>query len=233
MSALGSWTGEEARAFDQHLQKSIGLPAALLMENAAAALAQTITQIAQEKGFTKILLLCGTGHNGADALVAARHLAGGGLDVRVALPLGLPRALSLGEPALAILPRLGIRAAHPDTPLAELLAGRDLVVDALFGLGLDRPLLGAAARLIQALNAAQRPVLAVDLPSGLDATTGAVWGSAVRATWTLSFVAPKLGFTVGAGPDLAGEVRTAGIGLSAGFADSWVQARRAALRRES
>ncbi len=233
MIAPGSWTGEEARAFDQYLQQSIGLPAALLMENAAAGLAQAITQLAQEKGFTKILLLCGTGHNGADALVAARHLAGGDLDLRVALPLGPPRALSLGEPALAILPRLGLRPPHPDTPLADLLADRDLVVDALFGLGLDRPILGAAARLIQALNATQKPVLAVDLPSGLDATTGQVWGSAVRATWTLSFVAPKQGFTRGAGPELCGEVRTAGIGLSAGFADSWLRARRAALRRES
>lgn len=228
-----AWSGAEAREFDAWLQQELGLPAAHLMENAAAGLANSLLQISAEQGFTRILLLCGPGHNGGDGLTAARQLHGGGLDLRLALPLGLPKPGSLPAAALAVLDRLGLRPEPAGTPLADLLAGRELVVDALFGLGLDRPLEGSARDLIQGLNASRLPVLAVDLPSGLDATTGAVWGAAVRAGWTLSFVGPKQGFQRGEGPALTGQVRIAGIGVAAEFAEAWLRARRAAPNRES
>lgn len=224
------WTAEEARDFDLHLQQELGLPAALLMENAAAALARLIAQISTEQGLTRILLLAGRGHNGADALVAARHLAGGPWSLRCALPLGPPRPGSLGESALAPLSRLGLAPA-PEASLPELLADRDLVVDGLYGIGLDRPLEGAARACVEALNASGLPVLAVDLPSGLDASTGEARGAAVRARWTLSFVGRKAGLARGAGPAHAGAVSVAGIGVHADYASAWLARRRAALRR--
>jgi NAD(P)H-hydrate epimerase len=231
-AAACAWTGEEARAFDLHLQRDLGLHAALLLASAGAAVAATIAQLAADGGFARIVLLAGTGHNGADAMVAARHLAGGALQLRCILPLGPPRPGSLGEPARECLRRLGL---DPLVGAAggEFLDAADLVVDGLFGVGLDRPLVGAARALVEAVNAVRRPVLAVDLPSGLHADTGEALGAAVAARWTLTFVGPKAGLLRAAGPACVGEVRTAQIGTSAAYAQAWLARRRAALSRRS
>lgn len=227
------WSAEEAQAWDHYLQHDLGLTASLLMEDAAVALANNILQVSKDKGFTKTLLLCGTGHNGGDAVTAARHLLGSSLDLRLAFPLGPPRPASLTLGALTTLARLGLHPEPASTPLRHLLQGTDLVVDALFGIGLNRPLTGAAHDLVLALNAAKLPVMAVDVPSGLNATTGSVWGAAVRADWTVSFVGVKQGFLQGSGPALAGEVRIAEIGVRPEIAAAWLQTRRAAISRGS
>lgn len=232
MRAL-SWSSEEAQAWDRFLRENLGLASSLLMENAAVELANNILQVAKDKGFTKILLLCGTGHNGGDAVTAARHLMGGSLDLRLAFPIGPPRPGGLTEAALQPLARLGLHAEPVGTPPSQLWAGRDLVVDALFGLGLNRPLTGAALDLVVELNATRVPVLAVDVPSGLDATTGASWGAAVRADWTLTFVGPKQGFQKGVGPTVTGQIQIAEIGVRPEIAEAWLRSRRAALSRES
>jgi NAD(P)H-hydrate repair Nnr-like enzyme with NAD(P)H-hydrate epimerase domain len=196
-----AWSATEAIAFDQHLQRELGLAAPLLMENAGAALAQEALQMLAEQGLPRIVLFCGPGNNGGDALVAARHLAGAGPEVEIRLPLAL-------DPA---------RAAAVDRWL----------VDGLFGLGLSRPLEGAARAAVQLLNGSGSPILAADLPSGLDADRGVALGLAVRATRTLTFVAPKRGMTVGLGPECCGEVRVADIGVHAAYAAAWLGARRA------
>jgi NAD(P)H-hydrate epimerase len=220
------WTRQEAQAFDRHLQEDLGLPAAILMENAAAGLANKLLQVAQDKGFRRILLICGTGHNGGDALVAARQLQGCGLEFRLALPLGSPRPGNLAAAALLPLASLGLHPAVPGQPLKGLMSSTDLVVDALFGLGLDRPLHPPAVALMQELNDARLPTLAVDLPSGLDADTGATWGAAVRADWTVTFVGPKQGFGRGQGPALCGEVSIAGIGVRMEYGEGWLRTHR-------
>lgn len=174
------------------------------------------------------MLLCGPGHNGADALVAGRQLLGGPWSLDCLLPLGPPSPGSLGTAALRTWCALGQTAATDPGALEAALQAPALLVDGLFGLGLNRPLTGPARACIERVSASGLPVLAVDLPSGLDATSGGIQGVALPATWTLTFVGPKTGFSRGAGPTLCGRIHVADLGVRPEIAQAWLTRRRAA-----
>jgi ADP-dependent NAD(P)H-hydrate dehydratase / NAD(P)H-hydrate epimerase len=181
-----------------------GTPGIALMESAGAAVAERARALAPEGG--RVLILCGPGNNGGDGFVAARHLAEAGRAVEVVL-LGA-RADLKGDAALAARAWTGpVREGAPDA-----LPAADLVVDALFGAGLSRDLDGAARALVEAVNGAGLPVLAVDVPSGVDGDTGAVRGAAIRASETVTFVAFKPGHLLLPGRDLCGRLHLADIG---------------------
>ena len=176
-----------------------------LMRRAGAAVARRAAALAGEGA--RVLVLCGPGNNGGDGLVAAALLADRGFAVTVAL-LG-PRAALRGDAAEA--------AAGWPGPVAD--PGRidpaacDLVIDALFGAGLSRSLDGAALDLVRRVAASGRPVLAVDVPSGLDGDTGAIRGEAARARETVTFARRKPGHLLLPGRALCGDVHVADIGL--------------------
>lgn len=221
------WSTAEAHAFDAWLQEELEIPAALLMENAGQALAGAVRRAAEEASAERVLFVIGPGNNGGDGLVAARQLWGSpGLEIALAAPLGPPR--NPDSPAFqALAPLEALEVPWWEGPLEGLAEeGFGLVVDALFGVGLSRPLAGAAAEAVRALNASGLPILAVDVPSGLDADTGTAPGPAIRAQWTLTFVAPKRGFLQDAGPACCGQVEAAGIGVSRALAEAWVARRR-------
>jgi hydroxyethylthiazole kinase-like uncharacterized protein yjeF len=162
----------------------------------------------------RVLVLAGPGNNGGDAVLCAAELATAGLDVTVVftgdaarLPPDAARAHAAARPA-------GLRWLAPDAP--DLRAEWDLVVDGLFGIGLARPVDGAAADLIACVNALSCPVLALDVPSGLDADTGQPVGAGpvLRATHTLTFIGDKPGLHTGAGRDYAGAVAVDTLGLA-------------------
>jgi len=202
----------------------------LLMENAASALATCLRARVEARGARRLLLVAGPGNNGADALVAGRHLAAlPGLEVGWTLPGGQPSPGSLGAQALEVLHRL--RAEGALLPGPESPAEADLVVDGLFGVGLGRALEGRFAALVDAVNAATAEVVAVDLPSGLDATSGEILGAAVRADVTVSFVGPKRGNLVAAGPACTGTLQCADIGVPRAYAERWRIAARARAGR--
>ena len=166
------------------------------------------------------MILCGPGNNGGDGGVVARHLDAWGYPVQVVW-FADPHQLR-GDAATQwqILERSGIdQTAWSDasavTPerLDALLAGAGWVVDGLLGTGLTRPVEGALREAIEAVNRAGKPVLALDLPSGLDADRGVPLGVAVRATATATFVAPKLGFGQPGARDYTGEVVVIDIGV--------------------
>lgn len=220
-------TRREAQAFDRHLQEECGIPASLLMENAGASLASHAAAAARATGGQRVLFLVGPGNNGGDALVAARHLHGGaGIFVAAVAPLGLPEGRdSPASAALRAARAIGVQLLPG--PLESVLANPwDLVVDGLFGVGLSRPLEGAALDAVDALARSPLPVLAVDVPSGLDCDTGLVLGAAPAARWTLTFVAPKAGFFRNQGPSCCGTVSVAGIGVSSGHLQSWLEKHR-------
>jgi len=149
----------------------------------------------------QLLVVCGGGNNGGDGLVVARLARAAGRDVRVVLTRAPERLAGEAAAAWADFAAAGGDALAPaDVDCADC----DLVVDALLGTGLDRPVAGTAAGLIDDIRSAGRPVLAVDVPSGLSADSGAVLGTAVRADATLSFIGRKRGLYTGAGPDHAG-----------------------------
>ncbi|MCK0195578.1 NAD(P)H-hydrate dehydratase [Ancylobacter sp. 6x-1] len=175
-----------------------------LMERAGTAVADVA---ARRPLATRIAVLCGPGNNGGDGFVAARVLTQRGYRVALGL-LGSPDALRGDAAAMAERWRGEvIPAARVD------LASADVVIDALFGAGLARDLDGEAAALVAALNAARKPVLAVDLPSGIDGTSGQVRGVAVRAEETVTFFRRKPGHLLLPGRIHSGRVRVADIGI--------------------
>ena len=183
-----------------------GVAGVRLMENAGAAVARRIMALAAPGA--RVAVLCGPGNNGGDGFVAARRLRTEGYAVRLAL-LGSSDRLS-GDAAR--------HAAVWGGPVATLdpacLADADVAVDALFGAGLARPLEGAPAAVVRALNAMTIPVVAVDVPSGISGDTGAVRGDlAVRATATVTFFRPKPGHLLYPGRAHAGDVTVADIGI--------------------
>ncbi len=220
---MDTWSCSECAGLDRHLQEERALPAPLLMENAGAALAAAARRLAAASGADRLLFVCGPGNNGGDGLVAARQLHGE-LPVAVWAPLGLPRR-DAGNGARAAAMAIGVPLREDALPPPPS-SGTPLLVDALFGTGLSRPLEGAARAAVEWVNASGAPVLAVDAPSGLDGDSGEVLGVAVRARWTLSFVAAKEGFLRAQGPLHCGEVLVAGIGVSAAYARAWRDAQR-------
>lgn len=175
-----------------------------LMEAAGAAVAEAV-QVGWPAG--AVLVLCGPGNNGGDGFVAARLLAEAGRDVRLAL-LGSADKLD-GEAAANAARWTGEMA--PLTP--ALIDGADVVIDALFGAGLGRPLDGVARETVDAVNASGVPCVAVDVPSGVHGDTGQVLGAAAQAATTVTFFRRKPGHLLYPGRGLCGEVRVADIGI--------------------
>lgn len=173
-----------------------------LMEQAGTRVAVEAATLLAERGLTRVVLLVGPGHNGGDAEVAER-------------------LLRARRPALSTLLWRPLQGDSPPP-----LDARTLLVDGLFGVGLSRAVEGAARAAIEHVNASQACVLAIDIPSGLCATTGAVLGAAVRAQRTVTFVGPKRGFFVGAGPAHVGTWRAVEIGFPAAEAEAWLATRR-------
>jgi ADP-dependent NAD(P)H-hydrate dehydratase / NAD(P)H-hydrate epimerase len=185
-----------------------GSPA--LMERAGAAAAEFARALCGDKA-KAILIVAGPGNNGGDALEAAVHLKRWFFRVAVvfrgrreALPPDAKAALAKWEAAGGTL--------QEDIPKDSRF---DLVIDGLFGIGLKRALAGAYAAQVETLNALGVPILALDIPSGIDADTGAVMGCAVRADHTITFIAHKPGLLTLDGPDHAGDIRLDALGLDA------------------
>src|SRR5258705_67901 len=161
-----------------------GVPGSTLMENAGRAVADLVTT--RHPSGSRIAVVVGPGNNGGDGLVAARMLAERGQRAGVLLVGGMERLR--GDAALAGQRWQGsTEAAEP-----AALPPADAVIDALFGAGLDRPVEGVPRAMIEAMNAGPR-VYAVDLPSGINGTSGAVMGIAVNAAETVTFFRRKIG----------------------------------------
>jgi ADP-dependent NAD(P)H-hydrate dehydratase / NAD(P)H-hydrate epimerase len=178
-----------------------------LMENAGRAVADAVA--GRHPGGSRVVVVAGAGNNGGDGFVAARILRERGHHVRVAL-LGDANKLKSDAGAAAK------RWAGPLDPVApESLSRADVIIDALFGAGLDRAVAGAARMMIDAINASGLPVVAVDLPSGINGTSGAVMGAAVRASCTVTFFRRKPAHLLLPGRLLCGAVTVADIGIKA------------------
>lgn len=197
-----------------------GIPGIVLMENAGQAVARVAADHAPRN--RHILVMCGPGNNGGDGFIAARVLAARGFQVDVGLlkdPAGLK-----GDAALAF-ERMGLPSAFlfADDRFAEefheKLKKADLIIDALFGAGLDRPLQGNVASLVETINQSQIPVVAVDLPSGINGATGEVLGKAIKSHATVTFFCEKPGHILYPGRGHCGDVTVADIGIDKGALD--------------
>ena len=196
----------EARQIDRDAVEHLGIPSIVLMENAAKAAASVAATMGEQW-----VVYCGPGNNGGDGLAMARHLG------------RLARVFLMSEPdpqrypdaalQLQILRRAGHPVAVGDMPPDGLAT--DVIIDAMFGTGLSRPLVGKAAAWIAQFNQSPGRKLCIDIPSGLDGDTGAELGVACCADTTVTFVAPKHGLLKA--PGHVGALVVAGIGLPEKF----------------
>ncbi len=199
------------RAADSWAIEDQGIPSLELMETAGAAVAEAALQIA---GPGPARVVCGKGNNGGDGLVAARHLADTGHEVEAVLLW--PRG-ELSPDASANLARFEGRVLEVGPgDLAGVLAGSGVIVDAIFGTGFSGAPRAPADGAIEAINRCEVGVVAADIPSGVDASSGEVAGAAVQAEITVSFHAAKLGHWIAPGRAYTGDLRVAEIGIPAG-----------------
>ncbi len=214
-------TRDEVRAFDAWAIDTLGIPGVVLMENAGRSCAELIREKFKNAARSKVCIFCGTGNNGGDGYVIARHLINDGFDVAVVVCGDPGKIKGDARTNLDILERMGRRIERLDPTDADLseqvhsfAAGAALIVDGLFGTGLRGELSVEYKRLIEVLNACDCPILAVDIPSGLDCDSGEPLGAAIKAAWTVTFVAVKKGFTSAIAARYTGEVFVASIGIT-------------------
>ncbi|MFO0830106.1 MAG: NAD(P)H-hydrate epimerase [Phycisphaerales bacterium] len=218
-----------ARELDRAAQVRYGIPGIVLMENAAIGMATIACEMlgaptpfasnveaAPLRG-KRVVVVCGPGNNGGDGYAIARHLANRAASVTI-VAIGSPRAGSDAAVNAATTALMRV----PLGSLDVLRSRPDLVVDALYGSGLDRPLEGPSLDAVRAINASGAAVLAVDVPSGLHGDTGEPLGDAVRATITAVTVAPRPACLVAAASAYLGAWRVVDIGCPARLLDEAV-----------
>ncbi len=212
---------KEMREMDRRAIEVFGIPDAILMENAGHAAFQWLSSRLGIRG-RRTLVLCGGGNNGGDGLVVARkvHSAGEAVDV---ILLGSPEkyagAAAMNWESVRAL-GLPARELESTSSLAESLETADQVVDAIFGTGLDRPVEGRHREAIEAVNAAGKPVLSLDIPSGIHGDTGRIMGVAIQAKATVAFGLPKIGNLLYPGAARGGKLGVTHISFPPGLYDS-------------
>jgi NAD(P)H-hydrate epimerase len=203
------------REIDRRCAQEFHIPILTLMENAGRAVAEIAHK--HIRLGKSALVACGPGNNGGDGLVAARHLSNAGIPVQILLLLPRDQFHDAAAAQLAITDAMKIPTTIETADHAELRNWivqsdpLDILIDALFGTGLSRPVDGLARDVIHAANVARRTVVSVDLPSGLDCDTGQPLGDAIRAAETVSFCGMKLGFK--SASSYTGKISVADIGV--------------------
>jgi hydroxyethylthiazole kinase-like uncharacterized protein yjeF len=214
-------TRDEVRAFDGWAINMLGIPGVVLMENAGRSCAELIFDKLKDIVEQKVCIFCGTGNNGGDGYVIARHLINHGIKVTVVVCGDRNKIKGDARTNLDILEQMGesIELLNPSNQdfagqVEYLSTGSGIIVDSLFGTGLRGQLSDEYRRLIESINACKSRVLAVDIPSGLDCDDGEPLGAAIRAAWTVTFVAVKKGFVSTSATQYTGEIFVASIGIS-------------------
>ncbi len=209
-------TVRQIQKLDKIAIERYGIPSLILMENAGRAVAEEIKKYLRRKRRPHVCVVCGMGNNGGDGFVVARHLINAGIETKTFL---VGKASQLKHDAAVnyrILKGLKyiikeVDAKHP--LLAKEIARADVVVDAIFGVGLNRKITEPFRSVIETINRAAKYVVAVDIPSGLDGTTGVIYGVCVKADKTVTFSFAKKGFFKNHGPRQTGEVVVVDIGI--------------------
>ncbi|HEV8580867.1 MAG TPA: NAD(P)H-hydrate dehydratase [Thermoanaerobaculia bacterium] len=209
-------SAEAMREVDRAAIEDLGVPSLVLMENAAIGVVEAMGRAFGDAESAAVF--CGPGNNGGDGLAVARHLAVRGWEVRVFLVTGGRElsgdaAVQLGICRQAELPILEVSSEEGLAPAVEAAAECDLVVDALFGTGLGRPLEGLFAQVVEAINTLPAPCVAVDLPSGLAGSQSRPIGPHVQADLTVTFAAPKVAHVFPPAADAVGEMVVTDLGI--------------------
>lgn len=212
-------TAQEMKELDTQAQAAYAVPGIVLMDNAAQAVADAAHEALEELDGEKVLLFCGGGNNGGDGFGAARWLQNYGVKVRVFVVGSAPEAIS-GDAALELtmLQKTGVKVElltnEDDWLVAELAAAKaDVIIDALLGTGFHGELQGNFLRACQLINDSGKYIVAVDVPTGVNADNGAAAENAVRADKTVTMALVKTGLLLYPGREYCGDIELADIGL--------------------
>jgi len=209
---------EEMQELDRKAIETYRIPGMILMENAGKGAAEAISNAFPDLQKKKIAIIAGKGNNGGDGFVIARYLLNQGVSVRVYL-LTDPKGLrGDAETNYNIFQRmkgeiLSVASSKDYVKVKKDLEKFDILVDGIFGTGLDAEVRGYYREVIDHLNTLQKPVVAIDIPSGLDANTGKPFGTAIRASLTITFGLPKVGHLIPPGLGYVGKVKVIDIGI--------------------
>ncbi len=208
-------TAQQMKNIDRRAIREFGIPGPVLMENAASAIMAEMDKFFDGLAGVRVGIICGKGNNGGDGLALARRLVIRGIPVRVALLAAYGAVTGEAKINLSILRKMDVELIQNagERSLADVLAWSDVLVDAMLGVGLSSPLKGMYARAVNMMNASGRPVVAVDIPTGIDADSGAVMGAAINADLTVTMALLKRGLVLYPGARHAGVVRVADIGI--------------------
>ncbi len=214
-------TRQQVRDFDAYAINTLHIPGVVLMENAGTGCTQIILDHLKNPQASKVSIFCGTGNNGGDGYVIARHLANQNIDVQTIICGDTEKIKGDALINLEIIRRMNLtieqlEMSAPDIPdrINTLTAGSDMIVDAIFGTGLQGQLRPQHANLITCINARNLPIIAVDIPSGLDCDAGIPLPISIEAKATVTFVALKKGFaTCTDSIKATGKIYIASIGI--------------------
>lgn len=217
-------TSAQMRAIDRAAIEGLGIPGVVLMENAGLRIARAIRDRFPDLGCERVVIVAGKGNNGGDGFVVARHLANSGARPEVVLLAGRDEVRGDAAINLAValhmgLPVVEVRDAAAWKKARVGVLGATVVVDALFGTGLDKPLAGLFAAAVEDINRSKAFKVAVDIPSGLSSDTFETIGPSVAADLTVALAAPKVAHIFPPAADRVGELVVAPIGLPPGSLD--------------
>jgi len=217
---LKTVTVKQIQKLDDLAINYYGVPSIVLMENAGRSVALEAMKFLKTKKMNEAVIVCGQGNNGADGFVAARYLAGFGVKTEVYL-VGKPQRLK-NDAAVnyQILKKIKINV-HVlnglERAFKRSLEAAGVIVDAIFGVGLNRAMDDPYLGVIEAISQGRSKTIAVDTPSGLNCTTGNIFGGCVKAIKTVTFTFAKTGFFKNDGPKMVGQLIVADIGIPAGL----------------
>ncbi len=208
---------QQVRRVDKFAIDTLGICGAVLMENAGRAITDEISRFISGLAGKSVAIVAGPGNNGGDGFVVARHIVIRGGKSKVFLVAPQAKITGDAKTNLEVYRALGgdICDATGDSLalLAEELSSFDLLIDAIGGTGITGKLRGDLASAVRQINSAGRPIVAIDIPTGLDCDTGSPTDPTVRAQMTVTMVARKLGFDQPGASDFTGEVRVVDIGI--------------------
>jgi NAD(P)H-hydrate epimerase len=204
-------TRAQVREIDRRSIERYHIPGVVLMENAARAAADAACDMLDDNCVGEVLVLCGGGNNGGDGLAVARHLHNRGADVSLALTIDPAKYKGEAQVNWQIVSAMAL-PWEPAEPARIASTTAVLLIDAIFGTGLAQPPRDPFPAISAAVEQSRVPVLAIDLPSGMDCDTGHPLGSCIKATRTITFVAEKIGFAQPVAKPYLGEVIVGSIG---------------------
>jgi NAD(P)H-hydrate epimerase len=211
-------TAEQMQELDRKAIEAYRIPGIVLMENAGRGATEVISNTFPDFQKMKIAIVAGKGNNGGDGFVIARYLLNRRISVKVYLLADSKGLRGDAETNFQIFQRMkgeviSVPSSKDYQKVKKELEKFDLLIDAIFGTGLDAEVRGYYREVIDHLNTLQKPIVAIDIPSGLDANTGKPFGTAVRASLTITFGLPKIGHVISPGLDYVGKLKLVDIGL--------------------